>query len=341
MDVITPPIKAVPLEPFPDGSIEWQQQRQSGIGSSDASVIMGMSNFESPYSLWEIKTGRAPLNPPRDQRQEELLRWGHLLEPVIREETSTRLGVSIIKPDTAFQHHERAWQRCNLDGWSTDGRICEFKNTSFFMRKEWVGQIPDHAEIQVHHSAAVIDGVERAIVAGLISGNELSIFEITINRNVVDMIIEQEARFWECVTSDTPPPIDGHDRTYQALTRELTNGKGWNEVGGKEARALVETYWSAHEREKAAKADKNTARNKLAAMFDGHEAIATGETVWAKTTRGQLNMTNLAAEHPELVERYTRRLPTFDLDAFKAEQPEAYRQFQTIKITPQKLKETH
>ena len=38
---------------------EWLQQRQTGIGSSEASIILGLSNYESPYSLWEIKTGRA------------------------------------------------------------------------------------------------------------------------------------------------------------------------------------------------------------------------------------------------------------------------------------------
>ena len=40
---------------------QWLQVRQSGIGSSDAAVAIGLSPYKSPLSLWLEKTNRRPL----------------------------------------------------------------------------------------------------------------------------------------------------------------------------------------------------------------------------------------------------------------------------------------
>ena len=317
---------------------EWLEQRRHGIGSSDASVIMGLSDYESPYTLWEQKTGRAPLDPPVDAVTEELREWGNRLEPVIRAAVSEELGVDIIKTDQAWAHKDYPWLRANLDG-IVDGQdtIYEFKNTSAFNRDLWDDQIPDHAEIQVHHTA-LVTGWTDAVVAGLIGGNHLSIHRVTINPNILEMMMAAEDKFWHHVETDTPPDVDWHQRTKDALTNEWRQSRtiGTQEVEEADARKWVEQYHAAHADYEQAKKRKREATNNLLKLMAGHDQIATGDTVWAKTKRGKVSEKKLHAEKPDLYAKYLTR-PALDTDRLKQEHPDIYAEYQTITITPQAI----
>lgn len=317
---------------------EWLEQRRHGIGSSDASIIMGLSNFESPYTLWEQKTGRAPLDPPVDHATEELRAWGNRLEPVIREAVGDELGLTIIKTDQAWARKDYPWLRANLDG-IVDGQetIFEFKNTSSFMAPMWEGQIPDHAEIQVHH-AGLVTGWTDAVVAGLIGGNHLAIHRITLNENILEMMWEAEQHFWHLVETDTPPDVDWHQRTKEAMVTEWrqTRTTGTQEVTEDDARKWVEQYHAAHVDEKAAKKRKTEATNNLMKLMAGHDQIATGDTIWAKTRRGRLDAKRLQADHADLYAKYLTK-PSLDTDRLKAEHPDVYADYQTISVNPQNI----
>lgn len=207
-----PPVPGVPLPVFEDGTPEWQEQRREGIGSSDASIILGLSQYHSPRSLWMDKTGRAPYERVTPE-MERLRHFGHIMEPVIRELTATELGVGIMKPEGAVRNEQIPWLRANLDGWTTDGRVAEFKNVHQSQAYQWDGQIPDHAELQVHHSGLVL-GVRYAVVGGLIGGNRIAVYELDLNSSVADIVYEAEAAFWKYVETDTPPPVDGIKRPW-------------------------------------------------------------------------------------------------------------------------------
>jgi predicted phage-related endonuclease len=252
---------------------------------------------------------------------------------VILQEVAQELGIPLTKPTTAYRHNERHWQVCNLDGWdNTNRRPAEIKNVHFSQRHLWHGQTPDHAEIQVHHSAAVTQA-DHAIIAGLIGGSHLIIHEIEINPNVVDMITEAEEKFWEHVTTDTPPPLDGHIRTMEAITREWAHKPGSREVTQDQAKPLWEAWAEAHEAHKEAEKNKKKYAAELAKLMDGHTSLTTGKRTWATARRGRLNMTRLSDEHPELMKEYTRK-PSFDLDAFKHDHPDLYDQYRHTSIQP-------
>ncbi|MFC3848854.1 YqaJ viral recombinase family protein [Corynebacterium hansenii] len=321
------------------GRTEWLTQRREGIGSSDVSAILGLSTYESAYSLWEQKTGRAPLDPPADDRIEELRYWGNRLEPIIREDTARELGVDIIKPPVAYRSIEHPHMLANLDGWVPDlEALFEAKNTDARNAWLWDGQVPDHAELQVHHSAHVV-GADRAIIAGFVGGNRLRIHEITINPAVVDIILDAESRFWEHVTSDTPPPVDGHVRTMESLTRAWAHKPGVREIPATDVQDAWARWADADAAEKAAAAAKKQAVAELAAAMDGHDELRTGDRVWARAQRGQLVMSRLAADKPDLVAEYTRPAPVFDLEAFKTDHPDIYGAYQGVSIRPKTPKE--
>ncbi len=69
-----------------DLSIEqWLELRKQGIGGSDASVACGLSKWKSQLELWLEKTNQAKGKPAG-----EAAYWGHIMEPIIREEFSKR-----------------------------------------------------------------------------------------------------------------------------------------------------------------------------------------------------------------------------------------------------------
>ena len=39
---------------------EWLAERKKSIGGSEISAVLGMSSYESPYSIWANKTGKVP-----------------------------------------------------------------------------------------------------------------------------------------------------------------------------------------------------------------------------------------------------------------------------------------
>lgn len=317
---------------------EWLEQRRHGIGSSDASIIMGLSDYESPYTLWEQKTGRAPLDPPVDPVTEELREWGNRLEPVIREAVGERLGLNIVKTDQAWARKDYPWLRANLDGIVPGQEITfEFKNTSAFNRALWDDQIPDHAEIQVHHTG-LVTGWHDAVVAGLVGGNHLSVHRITLNPNILEMMWEAEQRFWHLVETDTAPDVDWHQRTKEAMVTEWRQSRttGTQEVTEDDARKWVEQYHQARADEKDAEKRKTEATNNLMKLMAGHDQIATGDTIWAKTRRGKVSEKKLHAEKPDLYAKYLTR-PALDTDRLKQEHPDVYADYQIISVTPQKI----
>lgn len=93
---------------------KWRSWRASGLGSSDAPVVMGDSPWLSPRELWEIKTGR------RAEENENLaMRRGRELEDAARQAYEAYTGEQM-EPH-CFTHDEHRWMRASLDGVSFDG----------------------------------------------------------------------------------------------------------------------------------------------------------------------------------------------------------------------------
>lgn len=329
-----PPLPGVPLPATVD-RIDWQRQRRDGIGSSDASAILGLSNYASAYSLWEEKTGRAPLDTPVSPEMERLRHFGHVMEPVISRLTADELGIGIHKPEDAVHHRDYPWLRCNLDGWTSDGRIAEFKNVHQSQAALWDGQIPDHAEVQVTHSGIVLE-VDEAVVAGLIGGNRLAVHEVVISATVKEILFEAESKFWEHVEADTPPAVDDHEETVRAVMREWEHRPGAKQVDEIDVQEWHELYFDAHSRELEAAKDKRRARANIAALMDGHESLATGTVVWATTRRGQLDRTRLEHEQPDVFARFVRPKEMFDLEEFKRAEPALYDKYRSTSVMPKR-----
>lgn len=183
---------------------EWLAQRRTGIGGSDVAAILGLSPWRTPYQVWEDKTGRS-----EEQPETPALYWGRLLEDPIRQAYADRTGLTVTKPDRMFTSEEHPFMLANLDGIASDGRIVEFKTTSRAdgWGEEGSDEIPDYYQTQVQHYMSVM-GAERADVGVLIAGRDFRIYTVEADAELQQMLIEEEAKFWELVKTDTPPGVN-------------------------------------------------------------------------------------------------------------------------------------
>lgn len=318
----------------------WLAARRHGIGSSDASAVVGLSRYSSPWQLWLDKTGRTPLDGSRawSARQQEMLLWGNLLEPVIVAQIAERLGVTVTKP-TMLRSRAHPWMLCDPDGIIDDGAmVVECKNTSAWMSRDWnpdEGLIPDHAELQSQHAMAVT-GADRAVVAGLIGGNELRIVVIERDQRLIDdVLLPAEELFWHHhVLGDVEPPIDGSDDTRDAILAAATPRPDPIHADDEAAvRDLIHEYQDAALNEKHAKAVKARVRNELLHMLGGAPALLDhlgNELVRVK--RGVFAKSRFEQAYPEIADITRRKIDVLDVAAVKREHPDEYRQHQATLI---------
>lgn len=200
---------------------DWLQARQSYIGGSDASAILGMNPYRTNIELWQIKTGQLV---PEDISDKPYVKYGTEAEQHLRE---------LFKLDfpeyQVFYEENNMWlndkvpfAHASLDGWliDQDGRkgILEIKTTNILqsMQKEkWKGRIPDNYYIQLLHYLMVTEFEFAVLKAQLKYEFDGEIYLQTkhykIERKDVQADIEflefSEKKFWKQVQGKVRPSL--------------------------------------------------------------------------------------------------------------------------------------
>ena len=200
---------------------EWLSGRLNGIGGSDASAVVGMNPYKTNIELFEEKTGR---RVPEDISDKSYVIYGKKAEKHIRE--LFRLDY----PEYQVEHHDfrilqsiqHPFMQASLDGELTDqdGRrgILEIKTTNILQsmqREKWNDRIPDNYYIQVLHYL-LVTGYEFVVLRAHLNtdwGGEkrTAVKHYFIEREEVqedlDMLLEEEKKFWAYVESGRKPPL--------------------------------------------------------------------------------------------------------------------------------------
>lgn len=201
---------------------DWLDVRKKGIGSSDAGTAVGLNPYQSALELWMIKTGRdadLPKINPNDESSP--MYWGTLLEPIVAAHYTKRTGNRVRKINAVLQHPDadKSWMLANIDREVTgaeDVQILECKTAGEFGAKLWRDGVPDYVVCQVQHQLAVT-GKAAADVCVLICGQEIRIYRIQRDDDLIARLIELERQFWHYVETDTQPPVDGSESSERAL----------------------------------------------------------------------------------------------------------------------------
>jgi putative phage-type endonuclease len=196
---------------------KFHAERRTGIGGSDAPVILGLSPWLTPLQLWAVKTGaiESALNYEKLKGESPQLTWGRRLQPLIVEafRDETNRDVREHPDDLMLRHPEIPWLVGHLDGVQIAARgegVFEAKNVIIYKRDRWFDEAPIEAKIQVQHYLAVT-GYEFGSIAGLIGGFDFRWEDFERNQRFIDGLLEKEEKFWECVQRDIQPPAVARD----------------------------------------------------------------------------------------------------------------------------------
>jgi len=182
---------------------QWLAERRKGIGGSDVAPILGISPWASPLDVFLDKRGELP-----DQPENEAMRWGNILEPVVRQEYANRTGQVVRQAGAILQHPKHAFMLANLDGYTDTGRVFEAKTSRSDIGWGEPGsdEIPQTYLLQVQHYMAVT-GYPVADVAVLIGGSDFRIYTVEADHELHALLIDAEAQFWRRVVENDPPEV--------------------------------------------------------------------------------------------------------------------------------------
>ena len=215
------------LANFHEDKDKWLLERAKGITASDASAILGLSTFKTPFQVWADKTKLLD----NDFVESERMKWGSRLEAGIALGFAQEKGIEVSQCGDLVAHEKYNWLMATPDFYGSDGSVVEIKNSSKY--QDWLdGNMPDHAHIQVIIQLACT-GKDFGHLAALIQGSKLEHRIIFKDAPLEETIIAKLAEFKGLIDSRTAPPLLSEDLgTVSALYKngadiDLTLNDSW------------------------------------------------------------------------------------------------------------------
>lgn len=185
------------------GSEEWLKWRFTGIGTSEAPVVEGISPYKAPRQLYIEKRTKKAIEEPG---KAFIFEQGHKVEKMIRAEAEKRLNCTF-KP-MCVQHDRYPHLLGSLDGLDARLGLLEAKNVDKeVIKAAEAGVIPDHHYSQMQH-AFNVSGVD----VGQWYGYNVALKKgvaVLVKSNVEYMkqLEEKEHRFWNDVKVGKIPAL--------------------------------------------------------------------------------------------------------------------------------------
>lgn len=286
--------------------LEWLAERKTGIGGSDAAAAAGVSKWKTRYELWLDKTSSVT-----DDEPTEPMRWGSLLEPVIRQRYADVTGNEVLVPSAPVRHAEYDWLVGNVDGVVVGDRIveCKTSRTSDAWGDTDSEEIPDEYMLQVQHYM-MATGYELCDVAVLIGGSDFRIYTISANRELQDALFAREAAFWQMVVDRTPPPPETADDVAMAFpSNKLAGLLEVDESAAALHRDLTLLRDSLAEQE-SERERIETALKKLIGFHDGIQFRGSPLVTWKSSKPSKkFDAKAFVADQPDLAKKYMTEQP--------------------------------
>jgi putative phage-type endonuclease len=207
----------VPLSP------EWHATRTLGLGGSEIAAVLGLSKYESAFSLWHRKAGG--IIPESDNPAME---WGRRLEGVVAAKfAENHPDLALVNTPGTYRNRERTWQIANPDGVLFDddrpfplAPVAIYEGKTARYDYEWgtpgTDEIPVPYLVQVRWYMDVF-GVDTCHLAVLIGGSDYREYVIHPDADDTALMQSAGAAFMRSLDEGVPPSLDGSDATYQAV----------------------------------------------------------------------------------------------------------------------------
>lgn len=302
---------------------DWLRLRQTGIGGSDISAIMGFNSYKTAYDLYHDK-----INDVVADAQSESAYWGTILEDVVAKEYALRNDCKVQKVNYMIRHPEFDFAVANIDravinpsisgnvrfkdGKLTTDRLLEVKTASEYMKSNWgdeeSDQVPDNYNLQCQWYMG-ITGVNECDLALLLGGNKYRQYNIKFDPELFAILIEEARNFWVnhvlARVEPTPTTLANAKAKYAKALPDSTLDLHFNDD---ENIAIIDRYIELKDTEKQVKADIEQAQTDLINLIGFNEALAVdGELVMTyKASKGRetFDKKGCLKAYPELAEKF-------------------------------------
>ena len=276
---------------------EWLQHRQKSIGGSDASTIIGLNPWSSPYTVWADKLGKIP--PKEDN---EAMRQGRDLEFYVAQRFCEATGKKVrrenhilINPDYPFAH-------ANVDRMIVgEDAGLECKTTSALNVKNFKnGAFPDTYYVQCVHYM-MVTGCKKWYLAVLVLNKEFMVFEIERDEDEIEALARSEEEFWRLVETKTAPSADGVASTTSTISilYPESNDESVNLFAYE---ADLKSYMALTAQIKELEKMKDESANRIKAFLGeaGRGETDNYKVTWASTARSTFDSKRFASDHKDI-----------------------------------------
>lgn len=274
---------------------EWLEERRRGVGGSDASAIIGLNAWSSPYSVWAEKLGLLP-----EKEDNESMRLGRDLEDYVAKRFTEATGKRVRRENNTIRNPDIPFAHANVDRMviGEDAGL-ECKTTkSLNIKKFKNGDYPVNYYCQAVHYM-MVTGCKRWYLAVLVLGEGFYHYVIERDEAEIEALKKSEEEFWTYVQSKTPPMVDGTKPTTDAIavTHPDSNEETVNLVAYE--RELAE-YMAISSQITALEERKKEAANKVKVFMDkaGKGESDRYKVSWTTAEKHTFDSKRFAAENP-------------------------------------------
>lgn len=182
---------------------EWLEWRRDKIGASDVAAIVGVSPYDTAYTLWERKLGLIP-----EKEKTFSMQRGSDLESEALRCFNEKFKLSL-KPKVILSKCYE-WAMASLDGY--DGELCAVEIKCPNKDDHTIainGKIPDKYFPQLQHQLMVAN-LPAMWYYSFDGTNGVSVF-VEADTEYQNKMIEKELEFYKCIKEFTPPAMTERD----------------------------------------------------------------------------------------------------------------------------------
>jgi putative phage-type endonuclease len=300
---------------------EWLAERKKSLGGSDMGAVLGMNSYTSPTAVWMDKTGRLP-----EKEQTEWMRLGTDLEEYVAQRFCEASGLKVVKDNYTWRNSKYPHLHMNPDRRIVGQKAgFEAKIVSQLNEKKYRGgDFPDSYYAQVVTYLCVSE-FDRWYLGALILGEGLRIYQMTripndtkpdwcvasvyVDDDELKALGDNAETFWGYVETDTPPPVDGHPKTGEALFMLYPDSID-EAIGIGSFERELDNYFRLKEQKKNIDMVIDGIENRIKAHL-GECARGEGEKYkvsWKTQYRSTFDSKKFVADHPEMdVSAYYKR----------------------------------
>ena len=276
---------------------EWLQHRQRSIGGSDASSIIGLNPWSSPYTVWADKLGKIP--PKEDN---EAMRQGRDLEFYVAERFCEATGKKVRRENNILINPDYPFAHANVDRMVVgEDAGLECKTTSVLNMKNFKnGEFPDTYYVQCVHYL-MVTGCKKWYLAVLVLNKGFMVFEIERDEDEIEALAKSEEEFWKLVEAKTPPMADGSSSTSNTISVIYPESND-ESVSLLAYEAELQQYMALTAQIKDLEKLKDEAANKVKAFLgeSGRGETDNYKVSWTSSSRSTFDSKRFASDHKDI-----------------------------------------